>query len=132
MSPVVGLQPRAGAGDADFDALLGSLVSESLEAHRQQRPAGQAAGQVHMPTLNKLSLGPAAGAEGARAAQPPPGGFVGLKLLTKKGAHKTKAADLLVPEASGLAQAHLRHEASELEERQRLKKLVLQRAVESE
>jgi hypothetical protein len=59
--------------------------------------------------------------------------MIGLRLLSKKSNNKARAAaELHVPVASGLAQAHIRHERHELSERQQLKQLVLQRAVDDD
>lgn len=134
--PATPTRPTA-AEEAEFERLMSSLVSESLEGQRQIRAAGAAGGALSLPAVSKLGRGADGGGSGSADAMAASStaeaeGTVGLRLLSKKGHNKNRVAELRVPVSSGLAQTHIQHEATEERERRELKQLVLRRAADDD
>jgi regulator of nonsense transcripts 2 len=111
----------------DFDRELKALLQESLESRKSEAARSRLTLNMMVP-MNVLegSKDPrAAESESGEETVDEDGGNVRVKVLMKKG-HKQQTKQMLIPADSSLVQSTKQQEAAELEEKQSIKRRILE------
>jgi regulator of nonsense transcripts 2 len=110
----------------DFDRELKALLQESLESRKSEARSRLALNMMVPMNVLEGSRDPrATESESGEETVDEDGGNVRVKVLMKKG-HKQQTKQMLIPADSSLVQSTKQQEAAELEEKQSIKRRILE------